>query len=79
MSEGEAMAALAIGQARCAVTGDAFQLLLQHQELFMLQTVMCSAVVFSRMQVHMHLAKTHCPRVFSQIAVDHALHARSCF
>lgn len=51
MAQTEALAALAVGEAHCAVTGDAFQLLLQQQELSVLQTVMCSAVVFSRMQV----------------------------
>ena len=47
----DALAALAEGQARCAVTGDAFDLLLRQPELSVLETVMCTAVVFSRMQV----------------------------
>ena len=47
----EALAELAEGRMRCAVTGSAFDLLLQQQDLSVLETVMRSAVVFSRMQV----------------------------
>lgn len=47
-----AIAALAEGQMQCAVTGDAFQYLLQQCDLSLLETVMRNAVVFSRMQPH---------------------------
>ena len=46
----EALAALAEGQMRCAVTGDALEYLLQRHDLSLLETVMRNAVVFSRMQ-----------------------------
>lgn len=52
LEDSDALAALAEGQARCAVTGNAFAFLLQQQDIWVLQTVMCSAVVFSRMQVN---------------------------
>ena len=52
LSASEALAALAQGQLRCAVTGDAFEHLLQYPDLSVLETVLCSAVVFSRMQPH---------------------------
>ena len=48
----EALAALAEGQMQCAVTGDAFGHLLQHHDLSVLEAVLRSAVVFSRMQPH---------------------------
>lgn len=48
----QALNALAEGQLRCAVTGDAFQLLLQLPDESVLRTVMQSAVVFARMQPH---------------------------
>ena len=47
----EAIAALAEGQARCAVTGDAFDVFLRQPELSVLETVMRTAVTFARMQV----------------------------
>ena len=37
---------------QCAVTGDAFELLLQLREASLLETVLRNAVVFSRMQPH---------------------------
>lgn len=49
---GTALAALAEGQARCAVTGDAFEHLLQCEDLSALETVMRNAVVFARMKPH---------------------------
>ena len=48
----QALTALAEGRLRCAVTGDAFQLLLQLPDESVLRTVMQSAVVFARMQPH---------------------------
>lgn len=47
-----ALTALAEGQARCAVTGDAFEHLLHCDDLFTLQTIMRNVVVFARMQSH---------------------------
>ena len=47
----DGLRALAEGM-QCAVTGDAFELMLQHHDLSVLETVMQSAVVFSRMQPH---------------------------
>lgn len=46
----DALSALAEGQMQCAVTGAAFERLLQRCDLSAIQTVMQSAVVFSRMQ-----------------------------
>ena len=46
----EALAALAEGQTQCAVTGEALDFLLQHHDVSVLDTVMRSAVVFSRMK-----------------------------
>lgn len=47
----DALASLAEGSAKCAVTGPAFELLLQHADLSAsLEVVMQSAVVFARMQ-----------------------------
>ena len=48
----EALSAMAEGQMQCAVTGPALQGLLQLSDLSVLETVMRSAVVFSRMQPH---------------------------
>ena len=48
----QVLAALAEGQMQCAVTGDAFEALLQHHDMSMLETVMHSVVVFSRMRPH---------------------------
>ena len=48
----EALTALAEGQMQCAVTGDAFEYLLQHHDLSVLETVLRNVVVFSRMQPH---------------------------
>ena len=48
----QALTALAEGQMQCAVTGDAFEHLLQHHDLSVLETVMRNVVVFSRMQPH---------------------------
>lgn len=45
-----ALTALAEGQARCAVTGDAFEHLLQCGDLSMLEAVMRNVVVFARMR-----------------------------
>ena len=45
-----AMTALAEGQLPCAVTGDAFQVLLQLPDLSVLEAVMQSAAVFARMK-----------------------------
>lgn len=46
----QAMTALAEGQLPCAVTGDAFQVLLQLPDLSVLEAVMQSAAVFARMR-----------------------------
>ena len=48
----QAVASLAEGHAQCAVTGAAFELLLQQQDLSILEVVMRSVVVFARMQPH---------------------------
>ena len=37
---------------QCAVTGEAFEMLLQLKEASLLETVMRNAVIFSRMQPH---------------------------
>ncbi|DBA85716.1 hypothetical protein WJX77_011623 [Trebouxia sp. C0004] len=47
-----ALSAMAEGQMQCAVTGKALERLLQLSDLSVLETVMRSAVVFSRMQPH---------------------------
>ncbi|KAL0036849.1 hypothetical protein WJX77_002108 [Trebouxia sp. C0004] len=46
----QALTALAEGQMRCAVTGDAFEHLLQHHDLSLLELVIRNVAVFSRMQ-----------------------------
>ncbi len=46
----QALTALAEGHMRCAVTGDAFEHLLQHHDLSLLELVMRNVAVFSRMQ-----------------------------
>ena len=48
----EALHALAEGQLQCAVTGDALEHLLQYHDCSVLETVMQSVVVFSRMKPH---------------------------
>ena len=50
LEQSQAVASLAEGQAQCAVTGAAFELLMQQQDLSLLEVVMRSAVVFARMQ-----------------------------
>ena len=50
MEASQALTALAEGRMQCAVTGDAFEHLLQHHDLSVLETVMRNAVIFSRMQ-----------------------------
>ena len=52
MEQTQALTALAEGRAQCAVTGSAFQSLLQQQDLHLLEVVLRSAVVFARMQPH---------------------------
>ncbi len=52
LNASQALAALAAGQMQCAVTGDALESLLQERDLSSVETVMSSAVVFSRMQPH---------------------------
>lgn len=52
LNPSDALAALAEGQMQSAVTGDAFEHLLQHHDLSVLETVLRSTVVFSRMQPH---------------------------
>ena len=47
-----ALSAMAEGQMQCAVTGNALERLLQLPDLSVVETVMRSAVVFSRMQPH---------------------------
>lgn len=48
----DALTAMAEGTMQCAVTGDAFEVMLQLKEASLLETVMRNAVVFSRMQPH---------------------------
>ena len=50
MDAAQALCALAEGRARCAVTGDAFEHMLQMADLSMLETVMRNVVVFARMR-----------------------------
>lgn len=50
--EGRAVTALAEGQVQCAVTGDAFRLLLQLPDQVVLDAVMRNVVVFARMKPH---------------------------
>ena len=50
MGAAEALASLAEGRMQCAVTGGAFERLLRFGDLTMVETVMRSAVVFSRMR-----------------------------
>ena len=52
LEQGQALASLAEGHARCAVTGAAFEHLLQQQNETTLSVVMHSAAVFARMQPH---------------------------
>lgn len=47
-----ALQSMACGQCQCAVTGAAFQHLLQTSDLSILETVMRNVVVFSRMKPH---------------------------
>ena len=49
---GEAVKAMAEGTMQCAVTADAFEYLLQMRDVSVLEAVLRSAVVFSRMQPH---------------------------
>ena len=48
----DALTAMAEGSMQCAVTGEAFEMLLQLKEVSLLETVMRNAVVFSRMRPH---------------------------
>ena len=48
----QVLTALAEGRMQCAVTGDAFEHLLQHHDLSVLETVMRNGVIFSRMRPH---------------------------
>ena len=48
----DALTAMAKGTMQCAVTGEAFETLLQLKEVSLLETVMRNVVVFSRMQPH---------------------------
>lgn len=52
MEPGEAFTAMTEGSLQCAVTGDAFEHLLQLHDVSLLEAVMRNAVVFSRMQPH---------------------------
>lgn len=47
-----ALTSIAEGQAQCAITGAAFEHLLQQQDLAVLQAVLQNAVVFARMRPH---------------------------
>lgn len=47
-----ALQSMACGHARCAITGAAFQHLLQLSDLTLLETVLRNAVVFARMKPH---------------------------
>ena len=47
-----ALTSIAEGQAQCAITGAAFEHLLQQEDLGILQAVLQNAVVFARMQPH---------------------------
>ena len=47
-----ALTIIAEGQAQCAITGAAFEHLLQQEDLAILQAVLQNAVVFARMQPH---------------------------
>ena len=49
---GMVLTALAEGQVQCAVTGDAFEHMLQLGDLSLLESVMRNAVVFARMKPH---------------------------
>lgn len=40
------------GQAQCCVTGPAFEHMLQHEDLSVLETIMLNVVVFARMRSH---------------------------
>jgi len=48
----EAITAMVSGQVQCAVTGNAFDQILQSSDLSVLETVMRSVVVFARMKPH---------------------------
>ena len=52
LDQSQAITSLAEGRAQCAVTGAAFELLLQQQDLSILEVVMRSVSVFARMQPH---------------------------
>jgi len=47
-----ALTSIAEGQAQCAVTGAAFEHLLQQEDLSVLEAVLQNAVVFARMRPH---------------------------
>ena len=51
-SVAQALTAMAEGHLQCAVTGAAFDHLLQHAPMSMIETVMRTAVVFARMKPH---------------------------
>ena len=48
----DALISMSEGSMQCAVTGDAFEYLLQMQDVSLLEAVLRNAVVFSRMQPH---------------------------
>ena len=52
MDPSEALTSLTEGTMQCAITGDAFEHLLQMRDVLLLEAVMRNAVVFSRMQPH---------------------------
>ncbi len=52
MDPHEALTSLTEGTVQCAITGDAFEYLLQMRDVSLLEAVMRNAVTFSRMQPH---------------------------
>ncbi len=52
MEPSEAFTSMTEGTMQCAITGDAFEHLLQMRDVSLLEAVMRNAVAFSRMQPH---------------------------
>ena len=73
-SAAQAVTAMAEGHLQCAVTGAAFDYLLQHASLSVLETVMRNAVVFARMRPHQ---KGQVMDLLSSKGLHHSFQAQS--
>ena len=70
----EALTAMAEGQMQCAVTGSAFEFLLQHASVSVVQTVRRNAVVFARMRPHQ---KGQVMELLNHTGLHHAFQGQS--